>query len=167
MGILRVLAGLALLALGRKLYWLFVAAIGFVAAMSLANQLMPDVATWVALLIGVGAGLLGAWLARVLQRLAIGLAGTVGGAVFLPDLMVLLGLDLAVPDWLVYLVGAIAGALLVSFLFDWALIILSSTVGAIVIVQVLAFQRPLAGVVVLVIAGAGILTQVRLWRNER
>ena len=72
MSILFALIGVALLFFGRKVFWLFVAGAGFVAGMALTSSLFQG-PEWVAVLIGLGVGLLAALLAIVLQRFAIGL----------------------------------------------------------------------------------------------
>src|SRR5512147_1159889 len=76
----RIVAGALLRLLGRRLFWLFVGLMGFAAGLMLANQLLPEMPEWVRLLVAIGIGLLGALLAVFLQRLAIGVAGFLAGA---------------------------------------------------------------------------------------
>src|SRR3954452_9789134 len=75
--------GAALLVAGRKLFWLFVGAIGFFTAMRLATEVFGgEHSDWV--LIGsIVAGLLGAVLAIFVQKVAVGLAGAVTAAYLL------------------------------------------------------------------------------------
>src|SRR5438477_12001630 len=80
--ILSVLMGCALLFFGRRLFWLFVAALGFAIGLQLAPYLSQNPPLWLSLLLSIGLGLLGALLAVMLQKLAIAIAGfLVGGRV--------------------------------------------------------------------------------------
>ena len=63
-----------LLFLGRKLFWLFVAAVGFVVGMEAATTLYPHQPDW-SLIVGLILGLIGAVAAIFVQKAAIGIAG--------------------------------------------------------------------------------------------
>jgi hypothetical protein len=138
---IRIIVGAALAALGRKLFWFFVAAVGFVLAFSLASRLLNEDAGWLVWLIAIAAGLVGALLATSVQRLAIGLAGFLGGVLFALSLFEVLNIDAGGWVWLIYLASGILGAALISAVFDWALIILSSLTGAALIAQGLDLAR--------------------------
>jgi hypothetical protein len=58
--------------------------------------------------------------------------------------------------WLPYGIGGIIGAVFLFFVFDWALIFLSTLTGATLLVQMAAFTPPVEIIlfVALVIAGA-------------
>lgn len=133
--IIYALFGLALLTAGRKLYWLFVGVVGFVVGISLSKLLFKSESQWVLLTIALVAGVLGALLALFLQRLAVGAAGFFAGGYILLTFLEALGLGL--PVWLSFLIGGIIGAALVAALFDWALVILSTLLGASLLVDVL------------------------------
>lgn len=122
--------GLLLLAMGRKLFWLFVAAIGFVAGAHAAAAWLHGSPPIVTLGVAVIMGALGAWLAYAAQKLAIALAGFFAGG-YLLTLFLNLGMMQA-PErqWVSFLLGGIAGAVLMILLFDWTLIVLSSIGGA-------------------------------------
>jgi len=140
-----VLFGLALLLMGRRLFWLFVAGLGFVIATEIiVPHAAPDNPP-LALAICLIAGVAGALIAMFLQKVAIGLAGAVTGAYY--GSVVLKNLPIHDPAtvWIALLGGAILGALVLLFLFKWALIVFSSIVGAHLLVR--AFQQELpAGV---------------------
>jgi hypothetical protein len=53
--------GLILLVLGRNLFWLFVAVVGFLLGVEFTGVILTDYPKWAVLLIGLGTGLLG-WL---------------------------------------------------------------------------------------------------------
>lgn len=155
----RVLIGAALAILGRKLFWFFVAAVGFALAFSLASRLLDDRTGWLVWLIAIGAGLLGALLATFVQRLAIGLAGFLGGALFALGLIELMKLDVGGWAWLIYLIAGVLGAALISALFDWALVILSSLSGAVLIAQGLDLSQSQALLVFAAALTVGIIIQ--------
>jgi hypothetical protein len=134
----------ALLTLGRKLFWLFVAALGFITAMALASQLLEIEADWVVILIGLIAGGIGAVLAITLQRVAIGVAGFLAGGYLLLSALNLIGLEPGSAAWQPFLIGGIVGAIAAFPLFEWALIFVSSGSGAFVIAQSFELQRIVA-----------------------
>lgn len=127
--------GLAVLLFGRQLFWLFVAAAGFVLGVMFAPQLLPGQPDWLILLVALVLGLVGALLAVVVQQIAVALAGFIFGGYVLLSLLTALGLGVTPWEWLVFIVGGIIGAALVLSLFDPALIGLSALVGASLVVE--------------------------------
>lgn len=167
MPIVRVLVGLVVLTLGRKLFWLFVGAVGLVVGIALATQFFRGQPDWVILLIALGAGLVGALLAIFLQQVAIGLAGFVGGGYITLYLLNVLGWGPGRYAWLPFVIGGIIGIVLVVALFDWALIILSSLTGASLIVQGTHFRPALTGLVFILLFIVGVAIQARLMHSDR
>lgn len=165
--IARILAGAALLLLGRKLFWLFVGGVGFVFGALLATRLLQGQPDWVVLLIALVSGLLGAVLALFLQRLAIGIAGFLAGGYIAVSLVEALRLETGRFAWLPFIIGGLVGALLVGFLFNWALIILSSLTGSAVIAQATNLAPLLMLLVFGVLLAVGIVTQAALMYRER
>jgi len=163
---INVVVGAALLTLGRKLFWLFVGGIGFIAGITLAARFMSDQSPQIILLIGILGGLLGAGLAVMLQKLAIAVAGFVAGGYVLTEGLQLLGFSSIRLDWVLFLVGGIIGSILIAKLFEWGLILLSSLSGAVMIAQAL----PVEGQVqVLISMGAfvlGVVFQAGILRNK-
>jgi len=107
---LEILVGLALLSLGRKLFWLFVSGVGFASGALLATAVLRQQAMWVVILVALGAGLLGALLAVVIQRWAVGMASFLAGGYVAVALTRMWNLDLGVPDWLLYAGGGVVGS---------------------------------------------------------
>src|SRR6184192_2433600 len=77
--IISVIIGVAILLFGRKLFWLFVAALGFAVGLEIAAYFMSEPAQWMKLLVALGCGVIGALLAILLQKLAIAIAGFIAG----------------------------------------------------------------------------------------
>jgi hypothetical protein len=164
---IRILVGVALLILGRKLFWLFVAAAGFIAGFHFATRFFSGTNEWVVLAIAIAAALVGAILAIVVQKIAIAIAGFLMGGYVAIEL--LRGLA-AAPDpwgWVAYLIGGIIGAVLVVMLFDWALIILSSVAGAVLITQSLTLSASASPLLTLGLIIVGIIVQAALMRGSR
>ena len=158
--------GVLLLFLGRRLYWLFVGGIGFVVGFSLAAGLTHREPDGRALLIGLGAGLLGVLLALVLQRLAVVIAGFLAGAWLGVELMRAVGSAPAGTPWLPALAGGVVGAVLAAALFDAVLVVLSALVGAALLADFLGGRLAARGVVFLLLSVLGIAVQTRTRRRE-
>lgn len=163
MNALSLIAGLALLVLGRKLFWVFVAALGFIVAMALASQLLNIETEWVVVLIGLLAGGAGALLAITLQKVAIGVGGFLAGGYLLLSALQLLGVDPGASAWQPFLLGGIVGAVVVFPIFDWALITISSLVGAFVVTQAFELEgiTAVAGFVVAAILGVVLQNELK------
>jgi outer membrane lipoprotein SlyB len=160
-----IIAGLLLLFMGRRLFWLFVALIGFAAGMILSSELFAVHDQLVLLAIGVVCGLIGAMLALFLQRLAIGVAGFLAGAT----------VGVAVAQWLGLhagtmipgLIGGVIGGILLSAVFDWALIFLSSIAGASLIIRSINLQASYVIPAFVILALLGIVIQSRFVTGHR
>ncbi len=132
-----VIVGAVLLILGRKLYWLLIGAMGFMIGFSIANQFIRDETSLISIGIAIVVGVIFAILVYYLQRFAIILVGLVGGGYLVSISINSLSLNTGQYYWLFVLGGAIIGAVLFSYIFDWMLIILSSIMGAVLIVKYL------------------------------
>jgi hypothetical protein len=165
--IVRVVVGLALLVLGRKLFWLFVGAVGFGAGMILAGQFFGGQSEAVQMIIALLAGMIGAVLAIFLQRFAVGLAGFVVGGYLALSLVRAFSIPTGDIAWLPFLIGGIAGAVLLALVFEWAIIFLSSLTGALLIVQGYDFGQPVATLLFIVLFFFGFAIQTMPWRKKR
>ena len=130
--------GALLLLAGRRLFWVFVAAAGFLLGTGVAARLATGTTEWVVLVIALAFGLVGLLLSLFAQKLAVAVSGFVMGSFAVERLLLTLQVGWAGWEWAVLLAGGILGALLILALFDWALIVLSSLAGAALIVQVLS-----------------------------
>lgn len=128
---LNAIFGLAALLAGRQLFWAFIAAAGFVLGFNVAGRWLAIQPQWVLILAGIVLGILGAVLAVVAQRLAVAVAGFVAGGyllLYFTDVLQIGGGN--APEILLFIVGGLIGALLLSLLLDPALIVLSAAFGA-------------------------------------
>jgi Domain of unknown function (DUF4203) len=152
--------GLILLVLGLKLFWLFVAIAGFLFGMQFGDLILPDQAHWIRLLIALGAGFLGALLAVLAQRVAFALAGFYGGSYL--ALILAQSFGAGGSSILLFVVAGVIGAVIATLIMDWAIIVISSLVGAGAMVEALALGQSIRIIVFMVLVVAGILVQARL-----
>lgn len=163
-----VLIGALLLLFGRKLFWLFVGGVGFVVGFQIATDAMHNQPEWVILLVALGAGLLGIILSIFLQRVVVGIAGFFAGGYFLSSLFItLIHANQQIVQWVAFIVGGIAGALLTIWLLDPALIILSSLAGATAVSQNVPLKPGAKGILFLVLLVVGIIIQTRQYIGDR
>jgi hypothetical protein len=153
--------GIALLAVGRKLYWLSWILLGFVMGLLAVDRFLGDVDPVVQLAGGLLAGIILAALAVVLQKVAVGAAGFLLGGFSLLWLIDHYGLDLGPWEWVVLLAGAAVFAVVLVGLFDVALVVLTSLVGAAILVRLTAFEGPPAMVLLLILLTIGVAIQTK------
>jgi len=166
MPIVNIVGGALLLVLGRKIFWFFVAASGFYAGLELASRYLNVKPDWVALLIALAVGLLGALLAYFFQKLVIGAAGFLAGAFIASRLLSQLGIQARNWDWLIILLGGIIGIILMYAIFEWALIILSSLAGSSLVIEGLKLVGLVGTVVGVLLFAAGVVFQASLKRRD-
>ncbi len=165
--LLNLLLGAALLFIGRKLYWLLVGIIGFTAGILFTSRFLHIESEILVVLIGLGVGILFAMLAVFVQSLAIGAAGFFGGGYILLGFAGMLGLDKGILSLVVFILGGVIGVVLIAFLFDWALITISSLAGASMLIQALHLERAAGGLLLLILVIVGVSVQGALLRREK
>ncbi|NJL29173.1 MAG: DUF4203 domain-containing protein [Thermoanaerobaculia bacterium] len=154
-------AGLVLLFFGRKLFWLALAGLGFLLGLAIADQLLPAQSEGVRLGLALLCGVAGGFLAVLAQKLAIRLAGILGGG-FAGFWLIGLWPPHDEPRMLVaVVVGAIVGALLAGLLFETALIIVSALAGASLFAQSSHLPDRFAPWAFLVLLCLGVIVQAR------
>jgi hypothetical protein len=162
-----IVVGLIALLLGRKLFWLLVAIAGFLVGLNLALQIFDNQPAWLALLVALLMGVIGAVIAIVLQKVAVAVVGFLLGGYIL--LWVLSLFVTGVYDWtwlIIFVVGGFIGATFVLAMFDPALILLSSIAGASTIVQALSLDTLVEIVLFVVLVVIGISIQATMMARE-
>lgn len=149
--------GALLLTLGRKLFWLFVAIAGFYAAFEVARVLLAGQPAWLMLVVGLAAGLIGALLAMLFQRVGFALGGLYAGGY--AALVVAERFAPGAVGGATFVIGGVVGALFAALLMDWAIIVLSSLVGAVLVFTGLGLQGVVGFVAYVVLAALGIAVQ--------
>jgi hypothetical protein len=162
----RIAAGVLLLILGRQLFWLFVAVLGFVVGMDWAVRLFPDAGGLFQLLVAVAVGILGAVLASLFYQLAIAVAGFLAGGQLGVELFTVLSPASDQAVWLVFLLGGVIGAVVLLLVFDWALILMSSVLGASMVAQGVTGRSAFSGILFIVLAIVGVIVQAGMMRRR-
>jgi uncharacterized protein DUF4203 len=166
--IVGVLIGIVILFFGRKLFWLCVAAVGFAMGAEIAPYLVNESSSLLGLLVALFFGVLGALLALLLQKIAIAVLGFLAGGKLASAIAAAFFVHYAQYSPIVFVVGGIIGAILLLAMFDWALIVVSSFIGAYLIVYQGAIVLPPTGstLVFIGLAVIGILVQAASFRRS-
>ena len=154
-------AGLALLFFGRKLFWLLVAAAGFLVGFLLAPHLLEQASSSSSLIVGLVLGVVCALIALFAQKIAIVLGGFLAGGYAAMTLAAGFIALSGIPDWVLFLVGGIAGALLLRQVFEWTLVVLTSIIGAMLVMQPFDFDSSVLTILTILLAGVGLVVQAR------
>jgi hypothetical protein len=157
--LLGLVAGALLLIAGRRLFWLFVGLVGFFVGLRFAPIVLSGQPEWMQWLVAALFGLAGMFLAIVLQRAAVAIAGFLVGGFFVADLF---GIDFSQPELaelLIFVVSGIVVAVLALWLFEGALIVLSSLMGAGLIVDALDVSPEISNLALLGLTVLGIAIQ--------
>ncbi|MGD8318422.1 MAG: hypothetical protein PVH21_07855 [Myxococcales bacterium] len=163
--VVRVLLGLVILVAGRNIFWLFVGAIGFLVGFEVASLWLSNQGAWLVVAAGIVAGVVGAILAVVFQRVGFALAGFYAAIYLAVAFSGKLGLDSASPT--ILLVAGVAGAILALLLTDWAIILLSALAGAVAISSVFVMAPLAEYAIVAALASMGIIAQRRMLTRGR
>src|SRR5712691_11717650 len=165
--IISALIGAVILLFGRRLFWLCVAAVGFAAGAEIAPRLVHEPSTLLALTVALVLGLIGALLAIFLQKIAIAVVGFLAGGKLALAIAAAFFVQHASYTGITFLVGGIIGAILLLTLFDWALIVFSSLVGAHLIQNTIVLPPSGSTILFIGLAAVGILVQAAALRGSR
>ena len=122
----QIVAGLLILFLGRRLFWLFVGVVGFFFGVQFAVKVLGDLSDWMVLLIALLVGIVSAALTMALQRLAVILAGGIAGGLLAMRIAPAAGMYTEDGILVAFVAGAFLMAVVFYVLFDPALITISS-----------------------------------------
>jgi hypothetical protein len=168
--LLNIVLGIILLTMGKKLYWLLVAVVGFMMGLILATQYIQLDPPWMIYIVAFGAGIIGAVLGFYVQKLAIALVGFIVGGYGAVYLAGLLGIKAEPFNWMAFIIGGIIGLLLVASVFDWALYILSAWAGSTLVTRTLTegvgMNETLGLVLFFVLFVAGMVIQTGIYREK-
>jgi uncharacterized protein DUF4203 len=157
--ILSVLIGAVVLFFGRRLFWLCVAAVGFAAGMEVAPQLIHEPSPVLQLTVALFLGFIGAFLALLLQKVAIAVAGFLAGGKLAMALVAAFISEGARYPGITFIVGGIIGAILLLSVFNWALIVMSAVVGAYLISHIVVLPPTGATLLFVGLAAIGVIVQ--------
>src|SRR5881396_179046 len=160
------LIGVVILLFGRKLFWLCVAAVGFAAGVEIAPHLVNEPSPLLALTVALILGIIGALLALFLQKVAIAVLGFLAGGKLAGAIASAFFVHYGQYSTIIFLVGGIIGAILLLAVFDWALIVVSSLIGAHLIQSAIVLPPNGLTIVFIGFAIIGILVQAASFRRS-
>jgi hypothetical protein len=164
--IITIVFGIAVLTLGRKLFWLATAVAGFILGLGLVIQSAPQLPDWLTLMVALLVGVIGAVLAVFVQKAAVGIAGLILGGYTLTSVLTIFDLGLGEWAWLLFIIGGILGLVLALALLEPALIVLSTLAGAILIVQAVNFSPLITGILFIGLLVVGFTVQSRMFDEK-
>jgi hypothetical protein len=134
MHIYYVLIGGILLILGRKYAWSFTAGLGFYLFMEATSKGLLDFPDLLILMIGIVLAVSGGLLAAVLPRVTAPITGFLAVG-YLISLLASIFKWFPEQPWMPYTAGGLLGVILILGVKDWALTVLSSLMGALMITR--------------------------------
>lgn len=161
---------------GYRFFRVVLVFLGFIIGFSIGSSLVADRAAITFLLVGLGAGLIGAALMYGLYSLGVALAGALLGASIASSIVVVLNLDNIA--WIVILAGLVIGALIAFALRKWIIILSTAFSGSSsilyglgLLIPSLSFledrsRSPIAFIAWIVLALIGASTQYYRFRDE-
>ncbi|HET9765522.1 MAG TPA: DUF4203 domain-containing protein [Thermoanaerobaculia bacterium] len=159
--LLLAVVGIALLVAGRRLFWLAIGMLGFIAgyqAMERWGSGLPHTAAFV---VAIAVGVIGMILAVVVQRVAVALAGFLLGVVLATFLLPLTGLALGPWHGLVVAAAGLLVAFVALGIFSLALVVLTAGAGAAMLAEAIAAPPPWGVPLLVVLWVIGVVVQRR------
>jgi len=164
--IVGVLIGVVILFFGRKLFWLCVAAVGFAVGVEIAPLLVNEASSLLALLIALLFGVLGALLALFIQKVAIAVLGFLAGGKLATAITAAFFVQYAQYSTIIFVAGGVVGAILLLAVFGWALIVVSSFIGAYLIQSAIVLPPTGSTLVFIGLAIVGMFVQAASYRRS-
>ena len=173
--IVAIILGLVETFFGRRLFWVFVAIGGFLLGWFLVPAFFPGAITWLAIVVGVIAGVAFGLLAIPFTRVMVAIGGFFLFAAALVLFVRLLGADVAggsATFWVAYLIGGAVGGVVLWIFLDWALVVLTGLSGAWAVAGGIGWfvegdPAWLQALVFVVLAALGIAFQALDYRRRR
>lgn len=167
---MNIILGVIFLVAGRKIFWLFVASLGFLFGFLLSSNMQLGLSNLQTFVISLVFGLIGLFLAVFLQNLAVAFSGFIAGGYIFLSLSRIYGWQMGGGQWAFIIASGIIGSILFMILFNPALTVFSSFIGAMLIVQHLAVTAVIQNILFTVLFIIGILAQshlLKLGRNSQ
>jgi hypothetical protein len=167
MQIVQIIVGAALLGFGRKGLALFLGALGLMLGVVLVTMYVHPASSGLLVAAMAAGGGVGLVVGLFIQKVAVGLAGILGGGYAGYAFAFSMGWIHGQFPWIAVAVGALLGLILAIFILKWALIILSSVAGSYLLVDAFGLTTSTATAVFVVLAIAGIVFQASSDKPKR
>jgi len=158
---IQLIFGTGLVLFGKRLFWIMICFAGFVFGLKTAQNIFDKQPLWFSIVIAVicAAAIVG--IIRFLKNIAFGVGGFILGAYLVNAILQMLNLEFGTLQWVFIIIGGAVGAALMLTLFNWALIILSTTAGAMLITQTLPDDLSGAKIIFFGLVLLGLTAQTR------
>ena len=156
--------GAILLFLGRELNFVFAGGFAVLFAFRVLPLLPDSWPAWADTAFIISMGLIAAAIALINTRLGYYVSGFLGGGFFLVEYFAPGGSNIPL---IPFFVGSVIGAFIMGFFGEWALMIISSVVGAFFIVDLFTLRPEVEMLISGGLFMVGALVQVLLWRVQR
>lgn len=153
-----------LLFLGRELNFLFAGGFAAMIALRVVPLLPSSWPAWGDIAFIVVMAAIAAAIPAINQLAGYVVSGILAGGFYLADYYV--PGFIAIPI-LPFLVGGAVGGIVMGFLKEWSLMVVSSLVGAIYVMDLFTFRREIELMLTGLLFFAGALTQVLTWRAQK
>jgi len=153
-----------LLFLGRELNFLFAGGFAAMIALRVVPLLPSSWPAWGDIAFIVVMAAIAAGIPAINERAGYVVSGILAGGFYLADYYV--PGFIAIPI-LPFLVGGAVGGIVMGLLKEWSLMIVSSLVGAIYVMDLFTFRRDLELMLTGLLFFVGALTQVLVWRAQK
>lgn len=156
-----VILGIILLFLGRRIFWVLVGATGFLIGVDYADTFFLGQPLGTLLLVALGFGIVGVLLALLLQKFSVSILGFLVGGYIASSIFFIYGEQSTGFSWVSFLLGGLFGAILSFILFDWAIVVWSSLMGAVLIMSAWRIEPSVSALILCILCVLGILIQAR------
>ena len=162
--LVRGIFGAILLFLGRELNFVFAGGFAVLFAFRVLPLLPASWPAWADTAFIISMGLIAAAITLINTRLGYYVSGFLGGGFFLVEYFAPGGSNIPL---IPFFVGSVIGAFIMGFFGEWALMIISSVVGAFFIVDLFTLRPEVEMLISGGLFMVGALVQVLLWRVQR
>jgi hypothetical protein len=164
LGIPGIIMGIILLLFGRKLFWFFVAVIGFYLGLVFATNYFNAESNWHGIIIAICCGAAGVVILYLLQKIALSIFGFFAGVLITFHLTEYLHLPF---HWWSILLGGILGMIIMASLFQLAVILFSSFFGSYMIMLELPSGFTAKTTIFVILALIGSLVQYSMMKKNK
>jgi len=167
MSAILVVIGFVILVTGHQSGWLYVGGVAFLSGSILADQLNIVHSEIELIIFSLTSGALGALLVAYLRKILVTIAGLISGGYICYYLPVALGWETSWINWFLVTLVGLASAIMIFLWGALPLILISSLLGATLIIQHMTFGPISSTGMFIVLSIFGLIAQWLLWQYSK